>query len=586
MNENDPYYRDPRESQEKEPKFHISDSEPASQYSPYGPQYGLPQDQQIYQAEYVSPQFSEKNFLEDQEPYDGSTGNWIATFFAWLVILAITTFLVATNFIGQYFSTSQSTAASKGELMQLNFQSKILVGMPKFLESLGARGQNDVSKSDIQALNQGPLESRFAYTILASETLGPEFALSELMKIRNQAARAALKTGAPQGWPEVAFNKLDTDDPEQKEPEHPDGVFHITQKQAQLADILERLFESLLANDVDAFDNLAIKHRDLLSNELGWLGLLAVAPENAGDPFLRSDVIDEAKSTVSSAVYFGIIIFIGALAASAVALGMVLLLAFGKLNFGFRTSANRGGIYAETFAFWMVLFVLGSLALGIAQSALGLSPVATIFAQLIVFFGSLFALTYPLIRGVPLDRLLADIGWQLKNPLVESFMGFVGYLAIFPLIAAGFVGTIVVTLISVEFLPEPIHEFVSNNAGAHPIADEIASGNSMMILGVFLTACVAAPIVEETVFRGLLYQHLRDSTKRWGGQFVSVLFSALLSSFIFAVIHPQGLVGVPVLTLLAVGFALIREWRGSVIAPMVMHFIHNSIVTFVLVLIM
>jgi membrane protease YdiL (CAAX protease family) len=45
---------------------------------------------------------------------------------------------------------------------------------------------------------------------------------------------------------------------------------------------------------------------------------------------------------------------------------------------------------------------------------------------------------------------------------------------------------------------------------------------------------------------------------------------------IFAAIHPQGLLFVPALGGLAVGFCLYREMRGSLIAPMVAHGINNA----------
>jgi membrane protease YdiL (CAAX protease family) len=48
------------------------------------------------------------------------------------------------------------------------------------------------------------------------------------------------------------------------------------------------------------------------------------------------------------------------------------------------------------------------------------------------------------------------------------------------------------------------------------------------------------------MFRGVLYRHFRESTQN-RGPWVSVLVSTLTSSFLFAVIHPQGWLAVPVL---------------------------------------
>jgi membrane protease YdiL (CAAX protease family) len=49
-------------------------------------------------------------------------------------------------------------------------------------------------------------------------------------------------------------------------------------------------------------------------------------------------------------------------------------------------------------------------------------------------------------------------------------------------------------------------------------------------------------------------------------------------SFIFAVIHPQGILFVPVLMSLAFGFALAREWRDSLIPGMVAHGLSNGLI--------
>jgi len=51
----------------------------------------------------------------------------------------------------------------------------------------------------------------------------------------------------------------------------------------------------------------------------------------------------------------------------------------------------------------------------------------------------------------------------------------------------------------------------------------------------------------------------------------------VIMGVLFAAIHPQGLATIPALAGLAIGFALIREWRGSLIAPMAAHAMHNGI---------
>jgi membrane protease YdiL (CAAX protease family) len=83
------------------------------------------------------------------------------------------------------------------------------------------------------------------------------------------------------------------------------------------------------------------------------------------------------------------------------------------------------------------------------------------------------------------------------------------------------------------------------------------------------------------MFRGVLYRHLRDSTRPLR-PWQSVLVSALLVSFLFAVIHPQGFLGVPPLMALALAFTLMREWRGTLLPPMIAHGVNNGVATLLL----
>src|SRR5690606_18992191 len=96
----------------------------------------------------------------------------------------------------------------------------------------------------------------------------------------------------------------------------------------------------------------------------------------------------------------------------------------------------------------------------------------------------------------------------------------------------------------------------------HPIVQWVMDAGWTGRLVIVLVACVLAPLFEEIMFRGFLYRHLRETTMLWRTA-RSVTFSALLSSLIFAVIHPQGLIAVPALATLATAFCLLREWRGS-----------------------
>jgi membrane protease YdiL (CAAX protease family) len=60
------------------------------------------------------------------------------------------------------------------------------------------------------------------------------------------------------------------------------------------------------------------------------------------------------------------------------------------------------------------------------------------------------------------------------------------------------------------------------------------------------------------------------------GRRFSFWTAALVSAVIFAAIHPQGLMAIPALAAMGFGFSMLREWRGSLVAPMTAHAFHNG----------
>jgi membrane protease YdiL (CAAX protease family) len=95
-----------------------------------------------------------------------------------------------------------------------------------------------------------------------------------------------------------------------------------------------------------------------------------------------------------------------------------------------------------------------------------------------------------------------------------------------------------------------------------------------------ILASLGAPLIEETMFRGVLYRHLREASGRIARN-ASILASATLASFVFAVVHPQGWMLIPALMALAFVFSLVREWRGTLIPSMVAHGVHNGVLVLI-----
>jgi membrane protease YdiL (CAAX protease family) len=201
--------------------------------------------------------------------------------------------------------------------------------------------------------------------------------------------------------------------------------------------------------------------------------------------------------------------------------------------------------------------------------------------NLLAMLLSLTVLAWPVVCGVPWPQLRDDIGWRGERRRgLGLVLGLGTYLAALPLAAAGLAATLALIFLQRHYGggPDPLRP---GEGPSHPIVGVALRADGRVWLQLVLVASVAAPVVEETMFRGVLYRHLREATGRLAPA-LSALVSALASSFVFAVIHPQGWLGVPLLMALALAFALAREWRGSLVPGMVAHGLNNGVAALLL----
>lgn len=97
----------------------------------------------------------------------------------------------------------------------------------------------------------------------------------------------------------------------------------------------------------------------------------------------------------------------------------------------------------------------------------------------------------------------------------------------------------------------------------------LAHGTWEMVLAAVLVVVVA--ISEETIFRGYLIRRFSLLTK-------SPAAAVIISSFIFSLGHGyEGSAGVITVGMMGLVFSLVYLWRGSLVAPMVMHFCQDFI---------
>lgn len=85
------------------------------------------------------------------------------------------------------------------------------------------------------------------------------------------------------------------------------------------------------------------------------------------------------------------------------------------------------------------------------------------------------------------------------------------------------------------------------------------------VIFLFLAFTVVTPILEEILFRNLIFGTLADKFGNWIG--------VAVSSIVFGVLHPGHMLSA---TIMGVVFVLIYRRTGSLIAPIVFHMIWNS----------
>ena len=477
-----------------------------------------------------------------------SLGGLIAWITVILVVLSLVT-LVALDQVGQ--ATKVGGDATQADLMQVDVQSKMVIGQNN-LDKVLPIPEDEMAEIEVPAeVNAGSYEQRLVYASLKNELEGPESAREYLDSLDERVE-------------EVQAEEKLAEVPEAEQ-------FKLTKDQQQLRDAMGEL---LTEYEAGQFSDSAVSKdsKELIEERLGFPGELFLLPEGTDQVAARDELINGAAISIVSVTALSLLGMLAGLLGLGFCIGFSIMIYQQNLLSYFFNSPTNHNLYIQTFAIWLVGFFGSSIALGF----LGLDESSHMLIQPFIFFGSLSCLLYPMLRGVTFRQLRYDIGWTIDRPLGDTLFAGISYMSTLPCLVPGIICIALLTALAGQFTD--LHEFARQTAPGHPIQEYLANGDWLMITIVFLTACVAAPVVEETMFRGVLYRHLRDwsqTPRRW----VSVAFSAILNGFVFAAIHPQGIAAIPVLMTLAICFSLVREWRNSLLTPMLMHGIHNTLVT-------
>jgi membrane protease YdiL (CAAX protease family) len=439
---------------------------------------------------------------------------------AWLVIAAAGVFLL-------WPRRADEAARRRAAVEMMEAQARSIVGLPALFGGKSAESALKQAKT----LDRGTYGQRLRYAVLAGELGGPKEGRAALHHLEELAREAGYEPSADE---------------------------------AEATALLLRLYAE------GGPRPLTEDEQDWLRSRLGWFGDLALALPGGPRAAERGAVLERARRaalasllTVGGGICFWLLGGVLAL--------VFLILALRQLRGGDPFAAGRNGrIYAETFALWLALFV----GLSWSASLLPLGRWRVLWAGVGMLL-SLAALAWPVLRGVPWATVRAEVGLGAGGrPGREAAWGLPVYAGAFFLFGFGVLAMYGLMRLD-AVLRGPEGPFEPPRGPTHPATDWVLRGGWPGLIGTFFAAAVAAPIVEETMFRGVLYRHLREATGRWG-RVAATLASAVVVSFVFAAIHPQGWLGVPPLMALALAFSLAREWRGWLPAPMVAHGLHNA----------
>jgi len=455
---------------------------------------------------------------------------------AWIVIgIAVCAIIGGRLWMEQGAADPHGSGDSRNRAVVLELQSRYIIGAYHFL---GPFGQG--LAAEIDKMNRGGVDQRLRIIALIGETSGPSEASKKLDEL------------------DAICRKHDV---------------APTMNQERARDVMRAAYRDFEAGNFNA-PSVTNAERALLVDELGWFGTLALHPKETVDG--RDEAIGPAQTTVFA--MFGAI----SLAGLFICVGFVGIITFavlawnGSVTWRFHVGSRFGGVYAETFALWLVLFF--GCNVGIALLPI---EIPRITQAIIVMLGSLITLAWPIVRGVPWRQVREDIGLTREgSPLTEIAAGVWCYIVNLPIVAIGFAMTVGMLLLHAKLqTPEEgnVENFSNESLPSHPILQFLADGDWPMRAQIFFLACIVAPLVEEIMFRGVLHRHCRELTAAWRG-FLSAVFSTIVVSFLFAAVHPQGLMVIPPLMFMAFGFSLAREWRASLLPSMFAHGMSNGMV--------
>ncbi|MCC6971460.1 MAG: CPBP family intramembrane metalloprotease [Phycisphaerales bacterium] len=325
---------------------------------------------------------------------------------------------------------------------------------------------------------------------------------------------------------------------------------------------------------------LTQEQRDALGKNHGFFGKIALTHGLKDEDPARAPLLSGGGRLLAIMGAFMLVLVVGALAGITLFIIAIIKLMKRSVRATFRAPARGGSAYLEAFALFLLAFLVLALGTALLEQFLRSRGANTDWigpASLLAHWLLALVPLYVLTRGRSFAGLRQDMGWNTgRGVFREVGAGIAGYLAGLPL----FFVSVLLALVLLVVQQAIVTQMTGHKPAppSNPLFDRIGQSSGLEMAILFFMATVWAPIVEESLFRGVLFRHLRGT--------VGVVLAALGSAFVFGIIHPVPvLLTIPLMTL-GFNFAMMREWRGSLLAPMTAHCLHNATVLTLLISVM
>lgn len=94
-------------------------------------------------------------------------------------------------------------------------------------------------------------------------------------------------------------------------------------------------------------------------------------------------------------------------------------------------------------------------------------------------------------------------------------------------------------------------------------------GSRLDSMALLVFTIAVAPVAEELLYRGLLYNALRRR--------MHAVLAIPLQGFVFGLAHPFGLAGTALIAFVGMSFGAVYEWRKTLLTPIVLHALVNVV---------